>query len=141
MSTTKEASERSMEARLREAGRRIDGIVATARHAQDNGKERVGWPVDSLRAREAWTRTRLHEADQAAWDAYVAELDRELDELEEVRVAGGSHLQLTGAAGRLEADATGGSDLELTGLSLRHLTVRLSDASHAKVQADQTIAA
>jgi hypothetical protein len=56
-------------------------------------------------------------------------------------VSGGSHLQLTGAAGRLEADATGESDLELTGLSLQHLTVRLSGASHAKVQADQTIAA
>jgi hypothetical protein len=39
-----------------------------------------------------------------------------------------------------EADATGRSDLELTGLSLQHLTVRLSGASHAKVQADQTIA-
>jgi hypothetical protein len=181
MSTTKEASERSMEARLGDAGRRIDGIVATARHAQNNGKERVGRRVDSLRAREAWTRTRLREADQAAWDPYVAELDRELDELEEVRVAGGSfvevagpvrnqglrlqlsggsrvtadlgldradttvsggsHLQLTGAAERLEADATGGSDLELTGLSLQHLTVRLAGASHAKVQADQTIAA
>jgi Putative auto-transporter adhesin, head GIN domain len=184
MSTTKEASERSMEARLGDAGRRIDGIVAKAMHAQDNGKERVGRRVDSLRAREAWTRTRLRElraADQAAWDAYVAELDRELDELEEVRVAGGSfvevagpvrnqglrlrfpggsrvtadlgldradttvsggsHLQLTGAAERLEADATGGSDLELTGLSLQHLTVRLAGASHAKVQADQTIAA
>jgi hypothetical protein len=78
-----------MEARLGEAGRRIDGIVATAMHAQDNSKERVGRRVDWLRAREAWTRTRLRElreADQAAWDPYVAELDRELDELEEVRV-------------------------------------------------------
>jgi hypothetical protein len=56
-------------------------------------------------------------------------------------VSGGSHLKLSGAAGRLEADATGESDLELTGLSLQHLTVRLSGASHAKVQADQTIAA
>jgi hypothetical protein len=44
MSTTKEASEQSMEARLGDAGRRIDGVVATARHAQDNGKERVGTP-------------------------------------------------------------------------------------------------
>jgi hypothetical protein len=42
MSTTKEASERSMEARLGQAGRRIDGIVAEARHAQDNGKEWIG---------------------------------------------------------------------------------------------------
>jgi hypothetical protein len=140
MSTTKEASEQSMEARLGGAGRRIDGIVAKARHAQDNGKERVGRRVgrrvDSLRAREAWTRTRLREADQAAWDAYVAELDRELDELEEVRVAGGSfvevagpvrnqglRLQLSGGRrvtadlglDRADTTVSGGSHLQLTG--------------------------
>jgi hypothetical protein len=161
MSTTKEASERSMEARLGQAGRRIDGIVAEARHAQDNGKEWIGrrqgmdrpaarngsaggkeWigrRVDSLRAREAWTRTRLRElceADQAAWDPYVAELDRELDELEEVRVAGGSfvevagpvrnqglRLQLSGGRrvtadlglDRADTTVSGGSHLQLTG--------------------------
>jgi hypothetical protein len=85
MSTTKQAFERSMETRLGQAGRKIDGIVAKARHAQDNGKDRVGRRVDSLRAREARMRTRLRElraADQAVWDAHVAELDRELDELE-----------------------------------------------------------
>jgi recombination DNA repair RAD52 pathway protein len=85
MSTTKEASERSIQARLGQAGAKIDGIVAKARHAHDDGKSRVGRRVDALRAREARTRTRLrelHQADQAAWDAHVAELDRELDELE-----------------------------------------------------------
>jgi hypothetical protein len=85
MTTTKEASERSMETRLGQAGRKLDGIVAKARHAHNNGKDQIGRRVDALRAREARTRTRLRElraADQAAWDAHVAELDRELDELE-----------------------------------------------------------
>jgi hypothetical protein len=98
MSTTKEASERSMEARLGAAGRRIDGIVAKARHAHDNGKDRTGRRVDWLRAREARTRTRLrelHAADRAAWDAHAAELGRELDELE---------VEMAIAEARLEAD-------------------------------------
>jgi hypothetical protein len=85
MSTTKEASERSMEARLGQAGAKLDGIVAKARQTHDDGKSRVGRRVDALRAREARTRTRLRElreADHAAWDAHVAELDRELDGLE-----------------------------------------------------------
>lgn len=85
MATTKEASEQSMVTRLRQAGGRIDGIVAKARQAQDNGKNQVGRRVDALRAREARTRTRLRElraADQAAWGVHIAELDRELDELE-----------------------------------------------------------
>jgi hypothetical protein len=140
VSTTKEASERSMEARLGEAGRRIDGIVAKARHAQDSGKERVGRRVDWVRAREAWTRTWLREADQAAWDPYVAELDRELDELEEVRVAGGSFVEVAGPVGdqglrlqlsggsrvtadlgldRADTTVSGGSHLQLTGAAER----------------------
>jgi hypothetical protein len=85
MTTTKQASEPSMEQRLGQAGRKLDGIVAKARRARDDGKDQAGRRVDSLRAREARTRTRLRElraADQAAWDAQVAELDRELDELE-----------------------------------------------------------
>ena len=98
MSTTKEASERSMETRLGQAGRKLDGIVAKARRAHDNGKDEVGRRVDALRAREARTRTRLRElraADQAAWDAQVAELDRELDELE---------VEMAIAEARLDAD-------------------------------------
>jgi Putative auto-transporter adhesin, head GIN domain len=183
VSTTKEASERSIEARLGEAGRRIDGIVAKARHTQDNGKERVGRRVDSLRARpgrgpgcasyarrirlpgthtsRSWTGS-LTSSRRSAWPAAPSSrspvrwgdqglrlqlsggsrvtADLGLDRAD-TTVSGGSHLQLTGAAEGLEADATGASDLELTGLSLQHLTVRLSGASHAKVQADQTIAA
>jgi hypothetical protein len=85
MPTTKQASEPSMEQRLGQAGRKLDGIVAKARRARDDGKDQAGRRVDSLRDREARTRTRLRElraADQAAWDAQVTELDRELDELE-----------------------------------------------------------
>jgi hypothetical protein len=85
MGTTKEPSERSMEARLGQAGQRIDAIVAKARQAHDDGKHRVGRRVDSLRAHEARTRTRLRElrqADQAGWHAHAVELDRELDALE-----------------------------------------------------------
>lgn len=84
MTTTKQASEPSMEQRLGQAGRKLDGIVAKARRARDDGKDQAARRVDSLRAREARTRTRLRElrtADQAAWDK-VTELDLELDELE-----------------------------------------------------------
>jgi hypothetical protein len=56
-------------------------------------------------------------------------------------VSGGSHLELTGTADTVKADGSGASDLELAELSLHHLDIRLSGASHANVQADQTIAA
>jgi hypothetical protein len=85
MSTTKEASERSMEARLGTAGEKVDGIVARARHARDNSKARVSGRVDALRAHEARTRTRLRElreADQAGWQAVAVELNLELNRLE-----------------------------------------------------------
>ena len=66
--------------------------------------------------------------------------DLDLDRAE-ATVSGGSHLELSGAAGTLEADGSGASDLELAELSLHHLDIQLSGASRAKVQADQTIAA
>jgi hypothetical protein len=98
MSTTKETSEQSMLARLGTAGQRIDAIVAKARQAADNGKARPSGRVDALRAHEASTRTRLRElgeADQAAWQASVVELNLELDELE---------VELTIAGARLDAE-------------------------------------
>jgi hypothetical protein len=85
MTTTKQASEPSMETRLGQAGRQLDGIVTKARRAHDHGKDQAGRRVDSLRARDARMRTRLRElrtADQAAGNAQVAQLDRELTELE-----------------------------------------------------------
>lgn len=66
--------------------------------------------------------------------------DLELDRAD-ATVSGGSHLELTGTAATLDADGSGASDLELADLSLHHLNIRLSGASHAKVHADQTIAA
>jgi hypothetical protein len=59
----------------------------------------------------------------------------------DVTVSGSSHLELTGTADTVKADGSGASDLELAELSLHHLDIRLSGASHANVQADQTIAA
>jgi hypothetical protein len=85
MSTTKEGFQQSMLARLATAGQKIDVIVAKARHAADDGKARLSGRVDALRAHEASTRIRLRElrnADQAAWQASVLELNLELDELE-----------------------------------------------------------
>jgi hypothetical protein len=85
MGTARESSQRSLEARLGRAGQRIDGVVAKARHAQDDGKGRVSRRVDALRAHEARTRIRLrelHEADQSAGEEHVAELGQELDELD-----------------------------------------------------------
>lgn len=85
MGTARETSERSLEARLGRAGRRIDGVVAKARQAQGDGKGRVGRRVDALRAHEAQARTRLRElreTDQTTEDEYVAALGQELDALD-----------------------------------------------------------
>jgi Putative auto-transporter adhesin, head GIN domain len=56
-------------------------------------------------------------------------------------VSGSSHLELTGTASTLKVDGSGASHLQLAQLNLQHLDIRLSGASHANVQADQTIAA
>src|SRR5262249_43595610 len=81
---TREASTRSIEARLSQAGRRIDGIVAAARDADHHITDRIGRRVDRLRSHEAQARTRLRElrrANQVAWDEHVLDLERRLDEL------------------------------------------------------------
>jgi hypothetical protein len=143
MSTTKQASERSMDTRLGQAGRKIDDIVAKARHAHDNGKDQVGRRVDALRAREARTRTRLRElreADQASWDAHVAELNQELDELE---------VEMAIAEARLDADlATDDAafaaavDTELDAWSIHIDTMQASVAAakhHARVKREAAI--
>jgi Putative auto-transporter adhesin, head GIN domain len=56
-------------------------------------------------------------------------------------LSGTSRLKLTGAAGRLQVDASGASNLALSGLSLRDLDIQLSGASQADVRADGTITA
>ena len=87
-----------MQARLETAGQQIDTLVAKARQARDRGKARAGGRVDSLRAHEARTRTRLRElreADQAGWQAAAVALHLELDELE---------VELTIAEARLDAE-------------------------------------
>ena len=135
MSTTKEASEQSMEARLGAVGAKIDGIVAKAREVHDNGTDRVGRRVDSLRAREARTRTRLRElreVDQAAWDAHVTELDRELNELD---------IEMAIAEARLDADLAADDmafaaavDTELDAWEL-HIDAMKARAAAAKLRA------
>ena len=97
---TREASTRSIEAQLRQAGRRIDGIVATARHADHHVTGRISRRVDRLRAREAQARTRLRElrrANQIAWDEHAVELERRLDELA---------IEMAIAEARLKAELT-----------------------------------
>jgi hypothetical protein len=110
-----------------------DGIVAKARRAQDNGKERVGRRVDSLRAREAWTRTRLREvreADQAAWDAYVVELDRELDELEIQMAISEARLDAELADDDVAVAAAVDTELDAWSLHIDALHARKAAARH-----------
>jgi len=97
---TREASTRSIEAQLRQAGRRIDGIVAAARDADRHITDRISRRADRLRAREAQARTRLRElrrANQVAWDEHVLELERRLDELA---------IEIAIAEARLKAELT-----------------------------------
>ncbi|HET6750892.1 MAG TPA: hypothetical protein VFL71_16720 [Actinomycetes bacterium] len=143
MSTTKEASERSMEARLGAAGRRIDGIVAKARQAHDNGKEQVARRVDSLRAREARTRTRLRElreADQAACGAHVAELNRELDELEVEMAIADARLDAELAADDVAFAAAVDTELDAWDLHIEAMKARAAEARHrARVKREAAI--
>jgi hypothetical protein len=97
---TREASTRSIEAQLRQAGRRIDGIVAAARRADHHITDRISRRVDRLRAHEAQARTRLRElrrANQIAWDEHALEMERRLDELS---------IEMAIAEARLKAELT-----------------------------------
>jgi hypothetical protein len=86
MSTeTKQDRHHSAEERLGALGRRIDGVRDRARAGKDKVDRSVERRLDAVRAKDAEIRTelrRMAEEDQAAWDAYFDELDREFDELD-----------------------------------------------------------
>jgi hypothetical protein len=143
MSATKEASEQSMETRLGRAGQRIDGLVAKARHARDDGRDRVGRRVDSLRAREARTRTRLRElreTDRAAWEAGVAELDRELAELDIEMAIAEARLDAELAADDVAFAAAVDTELDAWDVHIDAMKARAAAASqHARVKREAAI--
>ena len=133
MRTTKEASEQFIEERLGTTGEKVDNIVAKARRARDHAKARVSGRVDSLRAHEARTRTRLRElreADQAGWQAAAVELNLELDHLEiELAIAEarlGSELASDDAAFAAAVEA----ELDAWNTHIDALQVRAATTSH-----------
>jgi hypothetical protein len=75
----------SAEERLGALGRRIDGVRDGVRGGKDNVDRSIERRLDAVRAKDAEIRTelrRMAEEDDAAWDAYFDELDREFDELD-----------------------------------------------------------
>lgn len=76
---------RSAEDRLAALGRRIDAVHDGARSDREKVSCNVERHLDAVRAKDARVRTelrRMAEEDEAAWNAYLDELDRELDELD-----------------------------------------------------------
>jgi chromosome segregation ATPase len=121
--------EQSMEARLAEAGRRIDQVAERAHGAHDEVGSRVGRRVDALRAKEATARAKAREAAEAeakAWDEVFVELDRELDELD---------IELAIAEAQLDAD------LAADQAAFEAAVQRQLDAYHAYVEGLQARAA
>jgi hypothetical protein len=86
MSTeTMQDRQRSSEERLAALGRRIDAVRGKAREHKEKVNRGVERRLDAVRAKDAEIRTdlrRMAEEDDAAWDAYFTELDRELDQLD-----------------------------------------------------------
>jgi hypothetical protein len=86
MSTeTMQDRQRSAEDRLAALGGRIDGVRARARGDREKVNRSIERRVDAVRAKDAEIRTelrRMAEEEDAAWNAYLDELDRELDELD-----------------------------------------------------------
>jgi hypothetical protein len=92
MSTgTMQGRHHAVEERLGALGRRIDDLRDRVRGDKEEMDRRVERHLDAVRAKDAEIRTELRrraEEDDAAWDAYFDEVNRELDELDaEVVVA------------------------------------------------------
>jgi len=85
MSTQTQDQHRTAEERLAALGKRIDGVRAHAREDREKVDRVVERRLDAARAKNAEIRTRFRqmaEEDDAAWNAFFTELDRELDELD-----------------------------------------------------------
>ena len=87
MSTdTMQDRQRSSEERLAALGRRIDGVRGKARDDKEQVNRSVERRLDAVRAKDAEIRTQLRQKadeDDAAWNAYFDELDRELDQVDD----------------------------------------------------------
>ncbi|MFD2420275.1 HdeD family acid-resistance protein [Amycolatopsis pigmentata] len=90
--TADKATQRSMEARLGQVGREIDQFAKRAAASRAEVRARMQRQLDQLRQRQARAAEHLRrqaQADQAAWNAYAAELAWDLDELDvELAIAG-----------------------------------------------------
>jgi Zn-dependent oligopeptidase len=86
MSTeTTQDRQHSAEERLGTMGRRIDSVRDRVRGGKDKVDRSIERRLDAARAKDAEIRSelrRMAEEEDAAWEAYVDELDRELDELD-----------------------------------------------------------
>lgn len=86
MSTeTMQERHRSSEDRLAALGRRIEDVRGKARDDKEKVNRSVERRLDAVRAKDAEIRTELRQMageDDAAWNAYFDELDRELDQLD-----------------------------------------------------------
>ncbi|WP_052371679.1 HdeD family acid-resistance protein [Amycolatopsis taiwanensis] len=83
--TTGKAAQRSMEARLGRIGREIDQIAKRVAACPADVRAKVQRPLDHLRERHSRAREHLRQqaqADQAAGEAYAAELAWDLNELD-----------------------------------------------------------
>jgi hypothetical protein len=75
----------SAEERLGGLGRRIDGVRDRVRGSKDKVDRSIERRLDAVRAKDAELRSELRRMaaeDDAAWDAYFDELDRDLAELD-----------------------------------------------------------
>jgi hypothetical protein len=128
------ASKQSMEARLAEAGRRIDQVAERAHGAQDEARVRVGRRVDALRAKEATARAKAREAaetDAKAWDEAVVELDRELDELDIELAIAEAQLEVDLAADQTAFEAAAQHQLDAYHAYVEGLQARAAQAGQA----------
>ena len=87
---TMQDRQRSAENKLTALGRRIDDVRGSARSDREKANRSVERRLDAVRAKDAQIRSELRqkaEEDDAAWNAYFDELDRELDDLDAEVVA------------------------------------------------------
>jgi len=119
---------RSAEERLTALGRRIDDVHDNARGDREKVDQIVERRLDAVRAKDAEIRTelrRMAEEDDAAWNAYVEELDRELAELDAEVVVMESQLAAAEAEDWAEFERAIEEELEAYD--------RLLEASHERV--------
>jgi hypothetical protein len=125
---TTQDQHRSAEEKLAALGRRIDDVRDNASGDREKVDRSIERRLDAVRAKDAEIRTELRqtaEEDDAAWNAYVEELDRELAELDAEVVVMESQLAAAEAEDWAEFERAIEEELEAYD--------RLLEASHERV--------